>query len=166
MIPHFHRTIGTFPARCKIVYSCLRFDRPFPIGQVQPQSVAQHPCVTFWVEPEQNPPPLSDHSRKSTMDPWHGFGVANDPAGRKSNEGTKFSTCLRPMDKSTDAPVPRCRVPMRSKGKQRVGAVAESASRSWRYHMQALRSAPGIGSQLQVRRSSWNHGRVLFFSLT
>jgi len=98
---HFDRPL---PTKYRAPIFCLCFDG---IG-------ARHPGVTLGAgarSPEQNPSPLSDRSRKSTIYPWHELGVADDPADRKPNGKTGFPAYLRPMSEPTDAPI-------RSKGKQ------------------------------------------------
>ena len=97
--------------RRELRFCCLPFDR---IG-------ARHPGVTLGPgvrSPGQNLSPLSDRSRKPTKYPWHELGVADDPADRKPNGKTGFPAYLRPTSEPVDAPMPGCRTPIRSKGKQ------------------------------------------------
>ena len=82
---------------------------------------AQHPGVTLGAG--QNPSPPPDRSRESTTYPRHELGVADDPADRKPNRKTGFPAYLRPMSEPADAPVPECRTPIRSKGKQQIGVL-------------------------------------------
>ena len=73
-----------------------------------------------WAEPV----PAIRPPMKTKAYPWHELEVVGGPAGRKSNKKTEFPAYLSPTDESANAPMPRCRTPMPSKGKQRIGAVS------------------------------------------
>jgi len=69
--------------------------------------------------------PLSDHLRKSTTYSWHGSGVVDGPIDRELNRRIELPPYLRSMsNKLADIPMPGCRTPLPSKGKQKVGAVS------------------------------------------
>jgi len=61
---------------------------------------------------------------KTKAYPWHELGIIGGPADRKPNGITGFPADLRPTDELANAPMPVCRTPIPSKGKQRIWAVS------------------------------------------
>ena len=61
---------------------------------------------------------------KTKAYPWHELGVVDGPVDQKTNGKIEFPAYLRPTDESANAPMPRCRTPIPSKGKQRIWVVS------------------------------------------
>jgi hypothetical protein len=95
---------------------CLSFDE---IG-------ARHPGMTHDAgakSPARSSFPLSCHPQKPRVYPPRELRLTNNTSDRKANGEIRFQTCWRSTCGEADAGMPGCRTPIRSKGKQRVGAV-------------------------------------------
>jgi hypothetical protein len=66
--------------------------------------------------------PLSCHPQKLRAYPLREPRLTNNTSDQKANEEIQFLTCWRSTCGEADAGMPGCRTPIRSKGKQRVGA--------------------------------------------
>ena len=96
---------------------CLSFDG----------SGIRHPGMTHGAggrSPARSTFPLSCHPQKPRAYPPREPRPTNNTSYRKANGEIRFLACWRSMCGGADAGMPGCRTPIRSKGKQRVGAVS------------------------------------------
>ena len=96
---------------------CLPFDG---IG-------VRHPGITHGAgarSPARSTFPLSCHPQKPRAYPPCAPRLTNNTSDRKANGEIRFLACWRSTCGEAVAGMPGCRTPIRSKGKQRVGAVS------------------------------------------
>lgn len=98
--------------------------------------------------------------RKSTTHPRHELRAFDDPADRKSNGRTGFPIFSRLIHEQANAAVAGCRVPMPSKGKQKIGTLPSGEPSIECNNLAAISGIAGIDkremlSWLRFQLRSW-----------